>query len=326
MPMKGFITRSAAALLLALALLASPAQASECGRLCDEAFWQTATPQQVEAEIKAGANPNGRDEGGFTPLHQAAFWEKPEAIKALVRAGADLEAKTNTTTFHGAPPLHWAARGRIAATVALLDAGADPNSREIDGWTPLHQAAQYGTDKIIKSLVQAGANLNARDKNGWSPLHRAAYWGKAEMVEALLDAGANPKARDEDGKTPLYAAAYGGIAEIVNALLNAGANLEARAKYGLTPLHGAAGWGTAGTVEALARAGANLEARDENGWSPLHRAAYWGTAQTVKALLDAGANPKARDEDGRTPFDLAKDNDKLTGTDAWWRLHDAQFD
>jgi len=231
MPMTGFITRSAAALLLACLLagllFSTPARAGDCGRLCDEAFWQTATPQQVEAEIARGADPNGRDEGGFTPLHQAAFWEKPEAIKALVRAGADLEAKTNTTTFHGAPPLHWAARGRIAATVALLDAGADPNSREIDGWTPLHQAAQYGTDKIIKSLVQAGANLEARDK------------------------------------------------------------------YDETPLH----------------------------W-----AAQWGTVHTVTALLDAGANPKAKDQKGRTPFDLAKDNDDLTGTDAWWRLHDARFD
>ena len=55
---------------------------------------------------------------------------------------------------------------------------------------------------------------------------------------------------------------------------------------------------------------------------------FWKTATTqqVEAEIKVGANPNARTIIGRTPFDLAKDNDKLTGTDAWWRLNDAQYD
>ena len=68
------------------------------------------------------------------------------------------------------------------------------------------------------------------------------------------------------------------------------------------------------------------EARAEGGFTPLHFAASQGAAEAVNALLDAGANAKARDENGGLLFDLAESNEKLKGTDAWWRLHDARFE
>jgi len=45
----------------------------------------------------------------------------------------------------------------------------------------------------------------------------------------------------------------------------------------------------------------------------------------VTALLKAGANGKARTEDDKTPFDLAKEEGKLNGTDAYWLLNEAQY-
>ena len=105
-----------------------------------------------------------------------------------------------------------------------------------------------------------------------------------------------------------------------------GADPNARIEGGFTPLHWAVYKGKAETVEALARAGANPKARNKEGSTPLHFAAAKGTAKTVNALLDAGANPKARDKNGRTPFGLEKHNNKLAGTDAYWRLQDARFD
>ena len=43
-------------------------------------------------------------------------------------------------------------------------------------------------------------------------------------------------------------------------------------------------------------------------------------------LLDAGADATAVNEDGETPFDLAKDNEALVDTDAYWALNDARFE
>ena len=108
-------------------------------------------------------------------------------------------------------------------------------------------------------------------------------------------------------------------------LLEAGADLAARNERGTTPLHDAAFRGNAETVTVLLEAGADLEARNESGTTPLHMAALGGNAETVTALLEAGADPKAPDNDGNLPFDYAKDNERLTETDAYWKLNDARF-
>jgi len=59
--------------------------------------------------------------------------------------------------------------------------------------------------------------------------------------------------------------------------------------------------------------------------TPLHVAAALGNADGITAVLKAGAKGKARNDDGNTPFDLAKDNDKLDGTDAYRMLNEARY-
>jgi len=61
----------------------------------------------------------------------------------------------------------------------------------------------------VKVLLDAGANLEARDKDGYTPLHEAATSLREgpevveEVVEVLLNAGADPKAKTIDGRTPV---------------------------------------------------------------------------------------------------------------------------
>ena len=45
----------------------------------------------------------------------------------------------------------------------------------------------------------------------------------------------------------------------------------------------------------------------------------------IVTLLRAGADGKAKDSEGKTAFDIAKENPKLNGTDAYWALKDAQY-
>ena len=79
-------------------------------------------------------------------------------------------------------------------------------------------------------------------------------------------------------------------------------------------------------ITALLDAGADLKARDEGGETPLHWAAEEGESPAIiTALLDAGADLKARDSLGETPWDRVKDRKPLKGSDAYYRLSEAQY-
>ena len=85
---------------------------------------------------------------------------------------------------------------------SLLALGADPNTADQRGGTPLHYTASYGREVIVPLLLAAGANPNVANMNGWTPLHVAASYGREEIVQLLLDAGADPTMTTKLRETP----------------------------------------------------------------------------------------------------------------------------
>src|SRR4029434_6398387 len=69
--------------------------------------------------------------------------------------------------------------------------------------------------KKIESLIEAGADVNSRDTDGLTPLILSSWKGYSEAVSLLLDKGAYINATDKDGDTPLIAAALAGYFETV---------------------------------------------------------------------------------------------------------------
>ena len=104
---------------------------------------------------------------GYTALHFAAFFAKPEAARTLLEAGAPVD------------------------TVAA-------NEMRVQ---PLHSAAAGRQIEICRLLLAAGAEVDARQAGGFTPLHEAALNGDPEMVELFLSAGADPLAVTDDGRT-----------------------------------------------------------------------------------------------------------------------------
>ena len=125
---------------------------------------------------------------GGGPLHRAMDNYDTEALRMLLEAGADVNARDEW----GHTPLHTAAdRGNVAATRILLEAGADVNARDKWGRTPLYRAAG-GDIAATRMLLEAGADVNARDRRDRTPLHEAADRGNVAATRMLLEAGANP--------------------------------------------------------------------------------------------------------------------------------------
>jgi truncated hemoglobin YjbI len=136
--------------------------------------------------------------------------------------------------------------GGIAIVQLLLELGADPNTADSSGHTPLYYAgnscaAATGGD-IVRALAAAGANVDAHSGvKHCTALHMAARRGHVPVAAALLDCGADIEARDRAGDTPLRRAVNCGKADVAELLLSRGADLHSVGSRGLTPLRASRG-------------------------------------------------------------------------------------
>lgn len=199
-------------------------------------------PDLFDWLLDHGADPNARDTRGKTALNKAVIFDSPDhkAMRALLKRGANVNGKEDD----GGTPLHVAAfLSRASSVEALLASGADPNARDRHGKTPLHNAATpqptaspENATRTIHLLVAGGANLNARAANGNTPLHQAALIGSVLATRTLLSEGAQVDAPGLGGGTALNVAAQFGKADVAEILLQAGADPNRRDDSGLTPL------------------------------------------------------------------------------------------
>lgn len=135
----------------------------------------------------------------------------------------------------------------------LLTEGADPNWRNVEGWTPLIIAAAQGHLEVVIVLLEAKADPNARNSYGRTPLMYASSYGRDAIVEKLLAAGAdlNIAPTDQTGWTAIVAAAAGGHASTVELLLRHGADPTIKTKNGQTALDLARTQGHVRVVQVL---------------------------------------------------------------------------
>ncbi|HEX4952166.1 MAG TPA: ankyrin repeat domain-containing protein [Thermoanaerobaculia bacterium] len=134
-------------------------------------------------------------------LFEAAALGRVERVRQLLDADPDLISAFSPDGFTA---LHLAAFfGHEETASSLLDRGAPVNAtaRNPMRVAPLHSAVAAGASGIVTRLLAAGADVNSVQQAGFTPLMGAASGGRREMVEELLRHGADPAARSDGGKT-----------------------------------------------------------------------------------------------------------------------------
>ncbi|KAG9396399.1 Ankyrin repeats (3 copies) [Carpediemonas membranifera] len=297
----------------------------------------------VSLLLEHRADPDHRDNNGWTPLIAAATNNHVEILKLLIDAGAtlDLQEKDGRTALMVA-----CVNGHADSAGFLLSAGADCTKVSSTGASALFLAAYFGFAGIVKLLLDANQSMiNVANNDGSSPLFAASAKGHDDVVRLLIERGATLDQRNNNGRTPLIAAATNNHVEILKLLIDAGATLDLQNDEGFTALMLTCLRGHAECTRSLLAAGADctkvhssgssalfiaaekgfveiatllldtnksmIDIADNDSWSPLLRAAFGGHADMVSLLLEHRADPDHRDNNGWTPLIAAATNNHV---------------
>ena len=211
----------------------------------------------------------------------------------------------------------WGTLGTMALAIVItapLSAFAQvgPTAAEAARYTGLHAAAHRGDVAQLKQLTATGANLNTTDGDGRTPVHVAAFAQQRDALRALSKAGADLNRLENDRYDAVTIAAVAGDEATLETLLKLGASArQTTSRYDGTALIAAAHLGHAGVVRLLIKADAPLDHVNNLHWTALIESIVLGDGgerhqATLNALVDAGANRQLTDRQGQTPLQLAR--------------------
>lgn len=145
----------------------------------------------ARAIIDRGACVSAADSQGLLPLHHAARSAYKEVARILIEKGANISA----TNEDGITPLHWQSATPYANR-KCLSKRAGPGINE-----------KYEDNKLLAGfLIENGANISAVDKFGRTPLHLAAKFGNEAVVRVYVQKRLDISPLDGTGRTALQIA------------------------------------------------------------------------------------------------------------------------
>lgn len=160
------------------------------------------------------------DESGWTPFHIAASVGNLEMLQLLL--SHDPKPDVNLQTNNGSTPVHLAtSKKNLDIVKELVKNGASVRTKDKKSQYPLHRAAAVGSLPLVEFLVKDGKSpLNSKDANGWTPLHHALAEGFGDVAVLLVKLGADYNIEDSEGLTPLKVAVDDKIAQYFKAELS----------------------------------------------------------------------------------------------------------
>ncbi|MGJ8619164.1 MAG: quinoprotein dehydrogenase-associated putative ABC transporter substrate-binding protein [Methylophilaceae bacterium] len=205
----------------------------------------------------------------------------------------------------------------INATVALdstrieylLQRGANINTQNVEGQTPLMIAAQNGDLSVVNGLLAYEADANVQDNDGWTAAMHAVRTNDPKIFRLLGKYKADFNIMNHDEMTALALSIFENKANAAVAMLdnNADPNLKmGNAQYNALML--AVKKSNLQIAQTLLQYKANPNAMNAGGITPLMIAAHGNQDMMISLLLKSGADLKAKNNEGKTAITLAMEN------------------
>ena len=243
--------------------------------------------------VRRGTRLDTADLAGRTALHEAAVRGRGPIVEALLRHGADPNARTRDglTAANLVLQMPWPFRRAPEIVQLLTQHGADFNRPDTNGQTALHHLSRLGPEKldpasvgVVTEFLKLKPDLNAPDKNGDTPLHLAVRGGRMEMATLFNRHGADPLRRNQAGDSAFDLLARSTVPVWNRAkLLPPGVKLDPFAAADAEDLASLRAWHA--TVPAA------LLQTNAIGHTPLSFAAQKRRTNSVDFLLAHGARP-----------------------------------
>lgn len=245
--------------------------------------------------IEAGADINSENYDSQNALHLGTGACHPRIVRLLLEYGAtwgkpavgNRHAINSITSYENK---YWLDR------VNALFEGPECANTQCDIANKRYAILEQA---IIKTFISAGADINTADKDGQTPLGYCLLWNYHEAAEILLSRGADPNIG-----TPLTGYEVEEYTLLL-LKAGANPNIPS-ADYNTTPLIISAGrLGSPNKMKWLIECGAEVNYQDCSGATALHECARYGAPEQLKILIKNGANINCQDNSGRTPLHCA---------------------
>lgn len=157
--------------------------------------------EMVKFLINNGADVNG---GNLPPLFLAAYAGNLRMMDDLIQYGADINKEATTSNVNKTPLTMWAIlTNNLPVLSFALNHGANPNAK-MGGTALLHMAITNKLWKAVELLVLAGADINTQDEYGDTPLLQAVTDSHFALMKYLIEHGADVNLCNNKKQTPLF--------------------------------------------------------------------------------------------------------------------------